>query len=44
MNDPLIVTVSVILDDLLCAMGPRTDCRAQSRDRDPAQRAPARLG
>lgn len=32
MNDLLIVTVSVILDDLLRAMDHRTDCRAQTSD------------
>jgi IS5 family transposase len=32
MNDTLIVTVYVILDDLLRAMGHRTDCRAQTSD------------
>jgi hypothetical protein len=32
MNDTLIVTVYVVLDDLLRAMGHRTDCRAQTSD------------
>ena len=32
MNDTLIVTVSVVLDDRLRAMGHRTDCRAQTSD------------
>ncbi len=32
MNDTLIVTVYVILDDLLRAMDHRTDCRAQTSD------------
>jgi hypothetical protein len=32
MNDTLIVTVYVILDDLLRAMGHRTDCRARTGD------------
>src|SRR4030088_814618 len=32
MNDTLIVTVYVILDDLLCVMGHRTDPRARTSD------------
>jgi Transposase DDE domain len=32
MNDTLIVTVYVVLDDLLRAMGHRTDCRARTAD------------
>lgn len=32
MNDALIVTVYVVLDDLLRAMGHRTDCRARTSD------------
>ncbi len=32
MNDTLIVTVYVILDDLLRAMRHRTDCRAKTSD------------
>ena len=32
MNDLLIVTVYVVLDDLLRAMQHRTDCRAQTSD------------
>ncbi len=38
MNDTLIVTVYVILDDLLRAMGQRTDRRARTSDSDTAQR------
>lgn len=41
MNDTLIVTVYVILDDLLRAMGHCTDPRARTSDSDTAQRAPA---
>ncbi len=44
MNDTLIVTVYVVLDDLLRAMGHRTDCRARTSDRDTAQRAPVTVG
>ncbi|MGI8858406.1 MAG: transposase, partial [Thermomicrobiales bacterium] len=44
MNDTLIVTVYVILDDLLRAMDHRTDCRAQTSDSDAAQRAPVTVG
>ncbi len=32
MNDSLIVTIYVVLDDLLRAMGHRTDCRARTSD------------
>ncbi len=32
MNDTLIVTVSVVLDDVLRVMGQRTDCRARTSD------------
>lgn len=44
MNDMLIVTVYVVLDDLLRAMRHRTDCRAQTSDSDTAQRAPVTVG
>ncbi len=44
MNDTLIVTVYVILDDLLRAMEHRTDSRARTSDSDTAQRAPVTIG
>src|SRR5205807_612770 len=44
MNDTLIVTVYVVLDDLLRALGHRTDCRARTSDSDAAQRAPVTVG
>ncbi len=44
MNDTLIVTVYVVLDDLLRAMQHRTDPRARTSDSDAAQRAPVTVG
>ena len=40
MNDTLIVTVFVTLDDLLRALDHRTDCRARTSDSDAAKRTP----
>lgn len=40
MNDLLIVTTFVLLDDLLTLHGHRTDLRAGASDSDAAQRAP----